>query len=411
MQTDEAGRNFRLGVLHEATWGAAFGLCNPFTMLSLAAHDMGSTAANIGLMEAALFAGVNAPQVFSAFFFGPRWSDPKRVAWMHAPAVACTLGAALLFAVDLGLAPSLKLNLFMAFFVGHWILTGFIVPHWATLSGRNIPPEKLGRYFGWSFGMGGVAGAATGALGAAWVAKFGDQGYALAFGLAFVLQIISVILLGKTRTIHPPPHAPGSFTAFMASQWKRLRGDKTFQRLGILSFLMQFFGAAGVLLTAYLKEQAVPTEWFTIYNPALSLGGMLGAFALGSLLDAKGGRLAMLAAYVPMLLGILLLLSNVAPLWATLPFIATGVFNAAYGAVNLPLVLKNAPAGQTPAYMGLFGTLTAPWCLVAPWGAGLLATRFGWDAAFGMALMAGLAATALVFVWRDLGQATTTRAA
>ena len=43
-------RNFSLGIIHESTWGAAMGLVNPFTILPLAAHALGRSVADAGLM-------------------------------------------------------------------------------------------------------------------------------------------------------------------------------------------------------------------------------------------------------------------------------------------------------------------------------------------------------------------------
>src|SRR6476620_4924603 len=115
--------NFILGVCHESAWGAAFGLVSPFTILPLAAHAMGRSVADAGLMEAALFAGVNVPQLWAAFTFGPRFTEPRACAWLHAPCIVGT-GLGFLSLVWRGLDPGLRWVLFLGSFIIHWVGMG-----------------------------------------------------------------------------------------------------------------------------------------------------------------------------------------------------------------------------------------------------------------------------------------------
>src|ERR1019366_9036034 len=90
-------KNFALGILHETLWGTSFALINPATILPLALKDLGGGAELAGLLVALLFGGLNTLQLFSAFYFSPRWSDPKWLALMHLPGISCIAGLSALF--------------------------------------------------------------------------------------------------------------------------------------------------------------------------------------------------------------------------------------------------------------------------------------------------------------------------
>lgn len=398
-------RNFSLGILHEGLWGAAMGLVNPFTILPLAAHALGRSVADAGLMEAALFAGINAPQLAAAFVFGPRFSDARACAWLHTP---CLLGSAFacLSLLWPGLDPGLRWWLFLASFILHYVGMGIVVPSWAALSSRNIPDALLGRYFGTCFAASGALGILTGSLGA-WLVEQGGLawGYPACCAFAFGLQVLSVLLLGMTRPIGPAPDAPGRLRSFLGAQWQRLRGQPAFLAFFAVYFLMQFAGGSAQLFTALLKDQGLPDGLFIWLNPAMAIGGMAGAYALGHLFDARGGRLPWALAFTAALGSLVSLSFAHGQLWALgAAFAGAGLFNAAYSSINMPWLLNHAGSAQTPAVMGLVSTLISPWCFLAPYLLGQLARNHGKGAAFGLSAAAGACALLLLSLQPALGR-------
>lgn len=398
-------RNFSLGILHEGLWGAAMGLVSPFTILPLAAHALGRSVADAGLMEAALFAGINAPQLLAAFVFGPRFSAAKACAWLHTP---CLAGSALacLSLIWPGLDPDLRWKLFLGAFILHYVGMGIVVPSWAALSSRNIPKALLGRYFGSCFAASGALGILTGSLGA-WLAGRGglEWGYAACCAAAFGLQVVSVVLLGMTRPIGPEPDAPGKLGSFLRSQWARLHGQPAFLAFFAVYFLMQFAGGAAQLFTSLLKDQGVADIVFVWLSPAMAIGGMVGAYGLGHLFDARGGRLPWALAFSAGLGSLAsLYFSNGHLLLLAGAFAGAGLFNAAYSAINMPWLLSFAGSSQTPAVMGLVSTLISPWCFLAPYLLGHLARNAGMGAAFSLSAGAGLCALLLVSLHPALGR-------
>ena len=388
---DPIRRNLALGVTHEALWGAALGLVNPFTILPLAAHDLGRGVADAGLLEASLFAGCNAVQLWSAFALKPHWTEPRRAAWLHAPAVAMTL---LLAALMLSpLSNHLRWALLLAGVTLHWIGLGVVVPHWATLSSRNVPPALLGRYFGWAFSAAGLATVFSGIVGARLAQAGGARwGYAACFGLAFLIQVASVVMLGLTRPLTAAPEPAGPLKVFLLARWREARRSRLWLAFGILLVCLQFASGSTQLFTSFAKDHGRATADFELFNPALALGATLGALGLGWLLDKRGPGPTLALAFMPLLAGLALLPQGWGLGADATAFLCAGLFNAVFGSVMIPWLLRLGPPSQHPAYMGLYGTLTAPWNLLAPWLLGRLALAHGYGAAFGVSAAAALAA-------------------
>jgi len=395
---NQVRRNMTLGIVHEGLWGAALGFINPFTILPLAAHDLGRSVADAGLLEASLFAGMNIVQLGAAFVFPASWTEPKKTAWMHAPALALTLMTAL--GLALPLSDAAHWALLLSCTTAHWICLGLVVPHWATLSGRNIPKERLGRYFGWAFSASGLAMVFTGSIAARLAAKGGVVwGYAGCFGIAFVLQVVSAWLLGLTRPINPPPDAAPPLAQFLKARWKQLRSEKIWVYFGVIVILLQFATASTQLFTSFLKDQGCRTADFELFNPALAAGAMLGSICLGWIMDRHGPRLALSLGLLPLLLALFALSFGKGLGSDALAYLCAGLFTMVFGSVMLPWMLGLADPGQHPAFMGLYSTLTAPWNFLAPWMLGRLAERSGYGPAFGIsaaAVVAALLAVALL---------------
>jgi MFS family permease len=388
-------RNVALGVVHECLWGAAQGFINPFTMLPLAAHDLGRSVADAGLLEASLFAGMNVVQLASAFVFPASWTDAKPTAWMHAPALFFTLLTALGLALPLDDAT--HWTLLLACVTAHWICVGMVVPHWATLSSRNIPEAMLGRYFGWCFSASGLATIFTGVLAARMAASGGTRwGYAACFGAAFILQVVSAWLLALTRPLRPRPDPVPPFGTFMKDRWKQLRSHRLFLYFGAIVVLLQFATGSTQLFTSFLKDRGAHTADFEVFNPALALGAMLGSVCLGWLMDRRGPRLALALGLLPLLAGLAALSWGSGMAAGSLAFLGAGVFNMVFGSVMLPWMLRLSDPGQQPAFMGLYSTLTAPWNFLAPWLLGRLAAHSGYGPAFGISAAAVLTCFAIL---------------
>jgi len=78
-----------------------------------------------------------------------------------------------------------------------------------------------------------------------------------------------------------------------------------------------------------------------------NIGGMLGSFALGHLADHKGPRWGLYLSFAVLGVSLALFALPLSPGPAGIGFFGGGFFGAAYGTVNLYLMLSLAAPGQT----------------------------------------------------------------
>jgi MFS family permease len=395
-------RNLVIGVLHETIWGVSFSLIDPVTILQLALRDLGGRAALAGLLGGLLFAGLALLQLPAAFWLSPRFSDPHRCAGLHLPALACTAGLALAF--SLGLDPALLLKLYLVLATGFFLLIGLVIPYWIAMISRCVPEGVRGRYFAWCFALANLGGIASGALAVHWIERGGlEWGYGLSFGLALLLQLLSISLLLLLKPLKPaeaPQDLP--LLPWLRSRLLPLLRRRPVKLFLIITLFMQLSSAPFNLFTDHLKERGLPTAWWAWLNAAKNVGGVLGSFMMGYLADRQGPRYSLGLAFALMAAS-LLLIPMAGPVSGLGAFFGGGFFTVAYPVMNLYLLLLISEPGQTTATAAAFATVTAPLVLGAPVLSGFLAQRFGHGASFAFSLLACALGAAFLFKQRDFG--------
>jgi predicted MFS family arabinose efflux permease len=400
-----AQKNILFGVAHETVWGISFALIDPITTLQLALNDLGGRAELAGLLGGLLFALVNAPQMLSAFLFAPKWSDPRNLSLLHLPALACTAMLAALFFFFPEMSTASKLRLYLLISAGFFVLIGLVVPHWISLISRCVPEGIRGRYFAWCFSLANLGGIFSGALAAHWISRGGlAWGYGASFGLAFLLQLVSISLLWFLEPLQERPNAPGKLAPFLSQQWKLIQHNRGFAAFAAIFILMQFCGAPYSLFTDYLKGRGLDTSWWALFNATKNLGGVLGSFIIGHLADRKGPRSGLYWAYLSMALALLLMPLTTHPAWSSVAFFGGGFFNSAFPVVNLYLFMHLAEPGETSSFSGTFSTVTAPMVFIAPLIVGQVASRLGYNSAFALSLAACAAAALLLWRSKNFGE-------
>jgi len=400
-------KNFILGIVSEAFWGAGFGLYMPPTLLNLALVDLGGSAVLAGFLVSIFATGINLPQAFSALTLPPKFSDPPRAALLHIPALLGPLVSGLSFLLIPASDPSARLVGFLSGFALFSFGIGLVVPHWVTGISRCLPEKLRGRYFGTSFFASGLCAASTGWLGARWVSQGGlEWGYACCFLSAVPFMVMSLVVLSfmKPVTARPKAQASGAWKKSFHLLSRKLQEPGPF-RVGLaLVFLLILVAASGNLFTVYLREVVkVEAGSFQFLAPALSLGAMAGAFLLGWLSDRKGLRIAYGVAFSAGVLS-MLLISCQGIAFSTLAFGALGFLESAFPVLGLVLVLKLAVNRDAPVQTGLFNTLMSPWNFLLPLAVGTLAARAGYSWAFTLGGVCCLAALGILWRYKDFGK-------
>lgn len=390
--------NFTWAITHEALWGFAFGLVSPWVLLPLALKALGGSARLGGLAAALVFTGQGLLQAWSAIRLRPRWSDPRRAAWLHAPAVASTCLAGLWLLLSGGLSPAWRLAGLLAFATGHYFLLGMLIPQWLACVSRCVPASHRGRYFGAIYFTGAVGGVLGGLLGPR-LAELGGLrwGFGLAFCLAGLAQAISASLVALYRPLapRPKPHQ-GRVLPALAGLLRQARREPALGRSLLLLVVLTLAAAGYSLFTLALKERGVGEGWFSGYAALFNLGGMAGSLALGWLTDHKGARAAGRAAFGVLLATMALMLHPLPAVVGLAVFLGAGFFQSAFNVLSnlmlLALGRREAPARAA----GLVNTLLAPVTALAPFLAGQLAGAWGYAAAFAAAMALCLAGLGLI---------------
>ncbi len=387
-----ARKNFILGVIHEGFWGLGYGLIAPAVILSLALVDLGYSAFAIGWLIALFSAGTNLPQVFSALLLPPRFTEPKALAWLHAPAVVGPLVVGLGFLL---LPSEFNTGRMVLLFTGFGLQilgTGIAVPHWIACMGRCIPRAERGRYFGISFFLSALTSTFSGWLGAHWAAQGGlHWGYAACFCLASPCFLVGAMILAWLEPLHAPPQAlpPNALRSNLVSFFKKLTALRSFRAALILAILMVVVATPGNFFTVYLrKTMDVDVSWFQIFNPAASVGSMLGAFLVGHLIDRVNMRAAFLTSFSVALGALALIFFLPQPPYPALAFACAGFFGSFVPVGTMTMILNLTDKKESTVRIGLFNTLVVPFQLASPGIMGWLADKAGYEWIFFTAALA-----------------------
>jgi MFS family permease len=271
-------------------------------------------------------------------------------------------------------------------FLGLWTLYAFVsgvvaVPY-NDIVGRSIPSEARSRMLAWRFFGGGIFALAV----AAFVRLTLDilpnlQAYALIFGLAALLMILSSMLFvsaGEPPIIPPKVgrKPPQDVRAFLSGGWLVLRTDSRFR----LFLQSQWLGGATLMALPFYVV-AANGSGVTVADVGLLLGaqtaGALMSNPVWGKLGDGAGKLRMLQTVAliriaPPLLA-LVLLGLGAGLWAYMAlFMVIGAMMNGVTIGYLGYLMEISPDDRRPAYSAYFNALASPAALLPLLGAGLI---------------------------------------
>ena len=271
-------------------------------------------------------------------------------------------------------------------FLGLWTLYAFVsgvvaVPY-NDIVGRSTPSEARSRMLAWRFFGGGIFALAV----AAFVRLTLDilpnlQAYALIFGLAALLMVLSSMLFvsaGEPPIIPPKVgrKPPQDVRAFLSGGWHVLRTNSRFR----LFLQSQWLGGATLMALPFYVVAANGSG-----VTAAEVGLLLGAQTVGALisnpvwgkLDDGAAKLRMLQTVAviriapPLLM--LVLLGLGAGLWGYMALFA--LIGAMMNGViigYLGYLMEISPDDRRPAYSAYFNALASPAALLPLLGAGLI---------------------------------------
>jgi MFS family permease len=386
-------RNFLAALIDCAGWGLGIGIISHDTFMPLFVSDLHGSGYAVGLIKTLLAFGWYVPGILVAGKI-ERLPRVKRSLMILAAGERAFLLA--LAPLCLWLGPHHRTALLWAFFLcwgGMTFTMGCNSPAYLKLIAKTVPPEWRGRMYG----IGGAIAGLLGVLGArlaTWLLEgFGyPGGYAACFGLAFVVQTLTVIPLGFMRepegeAAPPEAHRPAELV-------RLLRDDPVLQGFILVGILF----AANVMATAFYTRYAIDRFHVGVGMVGIFTGVIMASQIVANLLcgtvgDRAGNKrlleLGLLAGIVTPLL------AWAAPgaRWFYVVFSLNQIAVNSWGIAQINYVLELCGPERAATYTAVAGLLIGPFRAAAPLiGAWLVATA-GYRPMF--ALTSGLTLLAL----------------
>lgn len=380
----------------EFAWGVGTFFALPSTTVPAFLTARGCSPAVVGILGVAMVA---LPLVFQFLSRNvlDRFRDRKRgIILMHVPII---LPYFLLAAADvlLGHRPGPIAVSCIALLGISQLAMGVVVPVWLDMVSRLIPLEWRGRYFGISsgaFALGGIAGSAA----LYYVSALaGARVYSLAFLVAGLCFVVSVAIFSTTRVPADVFDRQGTGSLF-----ERIRA--AVQTCGWASdFGRLVVSYGGVLLAAAVTPFVVvyamdgvrglgyPETVFAGLTVLQAMGGAVSAVVLGWIIDRHGPRWPWVCATLTIPLVVLLLpFGRNWPVLAVCALLA-GVLST-HWSISAPALLELSPEGDKSGYVAMANMAAFVPATVGPLLYGGLAQRAGFEWAFAVAGVSGLAA-------------------
>ena len=269
--SNEARRNFRLGVWNGAIYHLAEGFIDTGTVIPVMLSRLTASNALIGLASSLDGLGWLLPQLFVA----PWTSRRARQMPIYRAAAfvrAVALGLLAILAWALRDQPQSLIVVFFGCYTVFALGAGLGAVSFMEVVGRTVPPGRLGAFFSQRLFWGGLFGAVAGlAVREILRGESTATAFAILFSLATVLVAIAYALFTAIREPeHEPAPIAGGAKALVVEGIERLRTDPLFRRL--------------------LAARATLSVWFTaspfiVLFAVRELGG--GARAAGTFLLAR----------------------------------------------------------------------------------------------------------------------------
>lgn len=296
-------------------------------------------------------------------------------------------------------SPTVIAALFLALWTAYAFISGVVAVPYNDIVGRSIPSESRSRMLAWRFLGGGLFALAV----AAFVRGSLDllpflQAYALIFGLASVLMIVSSTFFVSAGEPQLPSRAAArkpktSFANFLHGGWRVLVDDARFR----LFLSSQWLGGATLMALPFYVVAADLNGL-----GAADVGILLGAQTIGALvsnplwgiLGDRAGKLPMLQAVtfvrmLPPIIVLFLLGSEIGIIGFVALFFVIGAMMNGVTIGYLGYLMEISPDERRPAYSAYFNVLASPAALLPLFGA-LLVSMISIHSVFITAILGAL---------------------
>lgn len=377
-------RNLALNVVEGGLYISTTAFLSFQTVLPALVSRLGGTNVEVGMVGAIAYIGAVLPQLFAARVVETLpWKKPWAVRLGSMQRLFVLLMG--IFIVLFGSAGSpLVLWIFLLLYLLNQTVAGITSVGWFDFFVKITSPKRRGRLIGYRNSLGGLGAFLCGFVLTWLLASFAfPLGYALAFVLAFLLQVSSVVVQHRMIEIDPSPTvARRPIFSFLKDLRTVLRADREFSRFLVASaFLIMAMMPQGFFIVRVLKDFAADESVVGLFTLAMVSIQVVSALVIGFVIDRYGNKTALLCAASSMLMATLGAIVAPSPGWFVVVFGFLGVNFAAEGMVRSNMAIEYSPAAQRSTYLGLMNTLLTP-CYFSGLAGGLVADILGYPGMF-----------------------------
>lgn len=399
--------NIFVNVSDGAFFGFGLGVASYVTVIPLFVATFTESPILIGLITAMHEIGWYLPQLFTA-------ERVARLRRFKPMALTMTFLERVPFfamtAVAL-LSPTLggDLTLFLFFLLVIWqsFAGGFTATAWQSMITKIMPLHRRGTFYGLQSSAANLLGSGGAVLaGVILKGMEAPQSFALCFFICGIAMFVSFGFLAMTReeesdALQAAPKR--DMTVFVANLKRILRTDANF-RWFLLARMLAIFASMGLIFYSVfaVRSFGVDEGEVGVMTGILMLGTVFANPVLGWAGDRWSHREMYAFSVFAATLSAVIAIFAPSTEWLYLGFIVLGVAKAGLWMIPMPLTVQFGESGEHPYYIGLANTLIAPAAIAAPIIGGALSDTSNFDAAFALAVIAGiLSVLVLLFVVKE----------
>jgi MFS family permease len=397
--------NVTMNLLDGAFFGLALGFASFSTVIPLFVTHLTNSAILIGLAPALHSIGWQLPQLFNAGQIA-RAREYKPIVLrntIHERTPFLVLAMIALLIPWIGE----RVALFVALLALAWqgIGGGFTANPWTSFVSKIIPPESRGTFFGVQGSLVNLT-ISIAAIGAGYLLDTVEfpNNFALSFFIASLALVASYIAITRSREPRDTEKIVSEEqTRFWTEAKSILKRDANFNWFLLVRFLMQFatmgFGFYILLGLRRFGMDAVTAGYLTA---ALTLTQTFANAGMGWLGDKIGHRVMLTFGAIAAVLSSLTAWFASSVAWLYPAFILSAFGNVAVWTIGIAFTVGFGTELERPTYIGLSNTLITPATISAPILGGWLVDSLGFEPAFAISVMFGIATVAiLILVVRD----------
>lgn len=377
-------RNFTFLVLDGATFAFAISLLSETTIIPAFVQTLSGSTVLVGLVAAVYAIGHYLPQLIGAHLVkGRSRRKPLLMGIVVAERVgilAIAITAQLIGVLD----TTVILVIFFIAFGGYAVTTGLIGPVYGDFLAKAITRNR-GWYYAIVQLLGGLLGFSA-ALVAENIIRTNDfpQGIQICFWLCFALSFVSILFVaGLKEEPYPHPEPRTSLRATVAEIPGLFADDRSYRHFIVARCVLAFatLGIGFVVVDGLREGVLRPSDAALLAAVFLLCQALLG-FLFSVVGNYLGWKLVVILGGVFIAIGMGAAIAGGSLPVYILAFVALGGANAVTIIADPNMSIELAPTARTSLYLGTTSTVLAPFFILGPLLAGVVADIVSYQTVF-----------------------------